>query len=87
MTTSRSEKTPKMVLVDWVDSTSFNAQRWRDREESKQLTPAKIQSVGFVLAESKEHIVLTGSLDGEEGHASGCHTIPRGCITRMRRLK
>jgi hypothetical protein len=76
----------KAVLVEWVDSCSFGSHRWRDLEESGQLTPSKIQSVGWLLAEEKTHILLTGSLD-DVGHASGCHTIPRGCITRMRRLK
>jgi hypothetical protein len=83
--TSRSEKR-KAVLVDWIDSTSFSTHRWRDLGESKQLTPSTIQSVGFLVAESKSFITLTGALDEEE-HASGCITIPRGCITRMRRLK
>ncbi len=76
----------KAVLIDWIDSCSFGRQLWRDAEESKQLTPSKIQSVGFILAESKQHITLTGSMD-EEDHVHGCHTIPRGCITRIRRLK
>ena len=76
----------KAVIVDWVDSCSFGRQAWRPREESEQITPSNIQSVGFVLTEDKTRIVLTGSLD-EEDHASGCHTIPRGCIRRMRRLK
>jgi hypothetical protein len=83
--TSRSEKR-KAVLVDWIDSTSFSTHRWRDLGESKQLTPSKIQSVGFLVAEGKSFITLTGSLC-EENNASGCMTIPRGCITRMRRLK
>ena len=81
MTTKR-----KAVLVEWLDSCSFGRHVWRHMDESKQLTPSKIQSVGFVLAEDKKRVVLTGSLD-EEDHASGCHTIPRGCITRIRRLK
>lgn len=83
MTTSRSKF--EAVRVEWADSTSFSTHRWRDIAESKQLTPATIVSVGILLAETKTHIVLTGSLD--EDHASGCHTIPRGCIKRMRRLK
>lgn len=78
--------TRKAVMVEWIDSCSFSKHIWRDSAESKQLTPSKIQSVGFVLVEDKTHVVLTGSLD-EEDHACGCHTIPRGCITRIRRLK
>lgn len=78
--------TRRLVRVDWVDSCSFSRQQWRSIDESKGLEPSKIQSVGFVLSEDKEHIVLTGSLD-EEDHANGCHTIPRGCITKITRLK
>jgi hypothetical protein len=79
-------KTRRMVLVDWIDSCSFSRQSWRGIDESEQLTPSKISSVGWLLVDEKTHIVLTGSVD-EEDHAHGCHTIPRGCITKMRRLK
>mgnify|MGYP001565119054 FL=1 len=76
----------KAVLVEWTDSCSFTHHRWRDVDEAAQLTPSTIQSVGFVLVDVKTHLVLTGSLD-ESGNTSGTHTIPRGAITRIRRLK
>lgn len=86
MTTSRSEPKRKAVLVDWVDSCSFAQHRWRAVEEARQIEPSKIQSVGWLLREEKDFVVLTGSLDND-GNTSGTHTIPRGCVTRMRRLK
>lgn len=76
----------KIVIVDWVDSCSFSRQAWRDVEESRRLTPSAVQSVGFLVHQDKSHLVITGSLDKSE-NANGCHTIPRGCITRIRRLK
>jgi hypothetical protein len=82
--TSRSKH--PAVLVDWIDSTSFSQQRWRPLEESQELTPSTIRSAGFLVNQTKKFITLTGSLC-EEGNASGCLTIPRGCIQRMRRLK
>jgi hypothetical protein len=74
------------VLVEWIDSTSFGQQRWRDLGEGEKLTPATIQSVGFLLHTAKDHIRITGHLDGDENE-SGCFVIPRGCIKRMRKLK
>jgi hypothetical protein len=82
--TSRSE--PKPVLVQWIDSTSFGQQRWRDLEEGEKLAPATIRSVGFLLHSAKDHIRITGHLDDGDNE-SGCFVIPRGCIKRIRRLK
>jgi hypothetical protein len=78
------------VLVEWDDSCNFGTQKWRDVEESKNLTPGKIRTVGFVLAEDKKRVVLTGSLHDEgdgDAYGNGCITIPRGCITKITRLK
>lgn len=86
MTTSRSKPLPRMVRIDWTDSVSFGHQRWRDLKEGEELTPSQIVSVGFLLHADKRHVRITGHLDDNENE-SGCFTIPRGCITKMRRLK
>jgi hypothetical protein len=79
-------KARSMVRVDWIDSCSFGTQRWRESVESEQLAPSRIQTVGILVKETKNYITVTGSMD-EEDHVSGCLTIPRGCITKLRRLK
>lgn len=76
----------RAVYIEWSDSTSFSAQRWRGEEESGGLTASTIKSVGWLLSASKEQVLITTSIT-EEDDRSGCFAIPRGCIKRMRRLK
>lgn len=76
----------RAVYIEWADSTSFSAQRWRGKDESEGLTPAFIKSVGWLLSASKEQVLITSSISDDDDR-SGCLAIPRGCITRMRRLK
>lgn len=83
--TSRSERRGA-VYIEWADSTSFGAQRWREKDESESLAPSFIKSVGWLLSSTREQVLITGSIS-EEDHRSGCLAIPRGCIKRMRRLK
>ncbi len=76
----------RAVYIEWADSTSFSAQRWREKDESEGLTPSTIKSVGWLLSSSKKQVLITSSISDED-HRSGCLVIPRGCIKRMRRLK
>ena len=74
------------VFIEWEDSCSWGAQRWRDVGDSKELKPSLIQSVGFLLHADKQLVRITGHLDDNDNE-SACFVIPRGCIKRMRRLK
>lgn len=80
------KKKPQPVFVEWRDSCSFGRQCWRSLEDTQEeLKPSKIQSVGFLIADEKDRIVLTGHIsDGDD--ESGGFVIPRGCITKLTKL-
>lgn len=73
-----------LVHVEWDDSTNTPPD-WH-KIGSSILKPAKCVSVGYIVYECKRYITLAQSLtDG--GDCSNIFTIPRGCITRTRKIK
>ena len=70
----------KLVLVKWKDSTSYNTGWARSKEND--YGPAILFSVGFVLEEDDDRLVLTGSTDLEEGNMlyHSPFVIPKVCI-------
>lgn len=75
----------KPVLVDWVDPASTG--RWRDREDAEQFRAAKCRSAGFLVSKNAKWVVLALSQgDAQVDDVLDTLTIPRGCVTRIRRL-
>ena len=79
----------KLLLVEWVDSAGCPA-GWQHAED---VTPAMaiVQSVGWLLKETKEflflapHINKTGTSDRPQ--IAGHITIPRGVVKRQSILR
>lgn len=79
----------KLVYVEWNDACHLDG-GWRPHDQIETMRPAHMMSVGWVLGESKTHVTLVahGSNDTEVPvDVQGNICIPRGCITRMKRLK
>lgn len=76
----------EMVLVHWIDSVSWGDTDWREMEKIKELKPTEIDSVGFLVADEKDWIVLAAHVDSENEHGGGEICIPRFAIQGMRRL-
>ena len=78
-----------VFLVVWEDSTTVDP--WTVLTDDMELPPATIKSVGFLLQEKQNYVVLMGSfgekLTGTIGpSAFGILTIPRSAIYDMRRM-
>ena len=73
----------RMVLVTWVDN-SF-ALGWKENDEELPLT--QCQSVGFLLKTDKTALHLAGIRNHSDGQNGGLHTIAKGCVLSMRRLR
>ena len=76
----------RYIEVQWTDSAHL-PDRWMDLDEAKGIAAQMLQiaSVGIVIEEKQEYLLLARSLD-DQGHASGVFQIPRGCILRIKEL-
>jgi hypothetical protein len=83
MRTKRPFQKFDMVEVIWDDATELPA-GWTD--EVQKIEPALALSVGFLIQESKDHIVLALDLDAN-GHHNGRSQIPRGMVKKLKVLR
>jgi len=73
-----------LVLVEWLDSCS-PVRKWQDPDAMKTYTVAQCRSVGWIISESKERIVLASSVAPDE--VGEVTAIPRSCVVKRRRLR
>lgn len=75
---------PPLVLVTWEDATLLDSGAWSDATEHKY-KPQVFVSVGFLLYDGKEGVILTNawSLD----IVAARDQIPRGMIRSVKKLK
>lgn len=72
-----------MVEVVWDDASELTA-GWTDTLERTE--PALALSVGFLIQQTKDHIVIAMDLDAE-GHHNGRSQIPAGMVKRIKVLR
>ncbi len=70
-----------IVEITWKDSHAIYG--WHELED---LTPSVIDSVGYVLKEEDDYVVLVSS-NSDSGNHFTALSIPRGCICETKVLK
>ena len=82
-----STKRPKqifpMVEVIWDDATDLVG-GWTNEVEKTE--PALALSVGFLIKQTKDHIIIAQDLD-ESGHHNGRSQIPAGMVKTIKVLR
>lgn len=83
--TQTAKKWPMRVLVEvhWMDSAS--RARWGEKEDYLQLVPVPCRTAGYLLKKNATEVVIVQS-QCEEGEVNAGMTIPRACVTKIRRL-
>ena len=76
-----------LVEVWWDDASSL-PHGWKTSEEFKQevMRPEIVMSVGFLITETPDHIVIAMDVD-KEGQHNQRSQIPKGMVKRMRVIK
>jgi len=76
-----------LVEVLWDDATHLEL-GWKTAEEFKAeaLHPEIVMSVGFLIAETPDHVVIAMDVD-KEGQHNQRGQIPRSMVKRMRVLR
>ncbi len=72
-----------MVEVWWNDASGFR-HGWVGKLE--ELEPQMALSVGFLVREDREHIMIASDTDGEGNH-NGRTQIPRGMVKYLKVIK
>jgi hypothetical protein len=72
-----------MVEVTWNDASALT-DGWTDEVEKDE--PQLALSVGFLIRDTKEHIIIAQDID-EHGHHNGRSQIPKGMVKRIKILR
>ena len=72
----------KMVRVDWLDAMSDD-NTWQEISELAKQTLKPVTSVGWILTENKDNIILVSSFDEDAQMGGGGCTIPKACVKKI----
>jgi hypothetical protein len=75
---------PPLVLVTWEDATLLDLDPWTPNKDHKY-SPKHFVSVGFLLYEGKEGVILTSAWSVDT--VASRDQIPRGMIRSIKKLK
>jgi len=81
---SKAVQIEPAVLLEWEDSQSLIYNVWNDKADIVNQECPRIATIGFVLHEDKEKIIVAASKGGDQ--ASGDMVIPKSAIRKRRRL-
>ena len=72
-------------IILWTDITG-QERPWLTHEEAISLEPILMKTVGYIIHEDDEKIVVCSTMDTEEEHYGNVNAIPRGVILAIRDL-
>ena len=80
-----------LVLVEWIDAASRGIRRWMTVEDVADFEEYRCVSVGWLIAESKDYIVVAPHVSPDEDIArlsdvQGEMKIPKAAIKRRKVL-
>ena len=76
----------KAEWIYWHDASRWSG-GWRDADTMRKQNTSMIHTLGFVLREDKECVVVAQSLDIEHSNVDGVITIPKSTICDRWTLK
>lgn len=82
MNATEAKRPPPMVHVEWEDAACLDSTHWVNPEVSPlNYVPVLINTVGYLLMDSPEVIVVTGSWS--ENQIGPRDQIPRGMVRKL----
>ena len=81
-----SKKDLNLVQVEWLDAMSDD-NTWQDLKELQEQKLRPVTSVGYIIKEDNDSVILVSSFDEESQCGGGGVVIPTNCITKKTILK
>ena len=77
----------KLVEVEWLDYCSMAGSTWNSMEDVKRLAIIHMESVGYVISDTKDELVLASHISKDLENCSGDMCIMKKAITKMKVLR
>ena len=82
--TPQEMKNRQLLVIDWEDITTHTG--WERLDDCKGDEPLKCRSVGWKISSDKRYVRIS-SMKASDGQCADRVTIPRGCITSIRKVE
>lgn len=74
------------TMIEWEDASGVASGAWNRMDDIKALKTTMIRSIGWIVKETKDEVVLVSSVSSSNlGHGEMC--IPIGCVRRRWTMK
>lgn len=73
---------PRLERILWIDAYAENHWSW----EAPEIEPQRCVSVGYLVAESDDYLLLAGTLGLGDRQSNARFAIPKGCVLERERL-
>jgi hypothetical protein len=80
------KKKRRLEAIRWLDHCSYSDSGWKSAEDIANLTPSPMVTVGYVAKETKDHVVMVGTLSGSGHTAAGEICLIKSAIVKRWRI-
>lgn len=70
------------VLVTWKDIVGVE-ETWVDLDEARAVRVAVVDTMGWIITDDEEFLIVVSSLFRDHSDAGSVTTIPKGCIVSI----
>jgi len=70
----------KLVLVHWIDIIGDDENPWSSLEQAKEMKPEPISTIGKVVEDNDQHMVVASSWNEQGNLLGNLNCIPKGVI-------
>ena len=76
----------QLEYIKWLDHTAWDKAEWNDIEALEELEPVSVYSVGWVIKETEDYIIIVSTIqpDTDIVHSEFC--VLKGAITERTKL-
>lgn len=61
-----AKRQPELVLLKWLDHSTFKKAEWHEFDQATELSPVTFWSVGWIIREESDYVVLANTSDRSE---------------------
>ena len=82
----RKLKIGDAVIIDWFDHCSYHTNTWTAKSVIYNNTPILITTIGFIINDSKDSLVIASTIDHEDHCMKGDLCIIKATIKSIKKL-
>jgi len=73
-------------IIEWLDHSTYSESHWRSEDSIKELSPVKVVTLGFVVAEDKTSVRVAATIT-DNASFTGEFLIIKKAIVQRKKIK